>query len=103
MLSVPRDMSDGGDRDDALCGACGELISDIIFPECEHCGQDLHDPDDCPDVWQPHVLYKFCNKGCAAKFLRLNAQRVAFPLVQRLQSAPAGASPCPAEHPHEDI
>ena len=56
--------------------------------ECDQCRNDLHEPDECSDVWHPHAVYKFCSKGCAAKFLRKLPEAPAFDLVQRM--------PCPA-------
>ena len=48
---------------------------------CDQCHNDLHEPDDCHDVWHPHAVYKFCAKGCAAKFLRQLPDAPAFDLV----------------------
>ena len=57
--------------------------------ECDQCRNDLHEPDECSDVWHPHAVYKFCSKGCAAKFLRRLPDAPAFELVQRMPREPA--------------
>ena len=75
---------EGSDSEGALCGACGGDIQGICLSECDECRHDLHEPDDCEDVWQPHAVYKFCSKGCAAKFLRKLPDAPAFDLVQRM-------------------
>ena len=91
LASSTRQLCDGrspsrlcmsSDDDGGLCGACGDNIMEMVYRECEHCGQDLHNPAVCDDVWAPHALYCFCNKGCAAKYLR--AHPGAFGLVKRV-------------------
>ena len=90
--SVRAHMSDG---DTFSCGACGDLIGEYTFSACEQCGCSLHKVDECPDVWQPHQLYKFCSKACAVRFQRANPS-ITFELVQRRLSGPATASMNPA-------
>ena len=75
---------EGSDDEDALCGACGDVIQGISLSACDQCQHDLHEPDDCRDVWHPHAIYKFCGKACAAKFLRKLPDAPAFDLVQRV-------------------
>jgi hypothetical protein len=84
--SVLMPSSDG---EDVLCGACGDPIQGMSLSECDQCHNDLHEPDDCHDVWHPHAVYKFCAKGCAAKFLRQLPDAPAFDLVQRMPREPA--------------
>ena len=80
---------EGSDIEDVLCGACGDPILEISLSECDQCRHDLHEPDECSDVWHPHAVYKFCSKGCAAKFLRKLPDEPAFDLVQRMPREPA--------------
>ena len=80
---------EGSDSEGALCGACGGDIQGICLSECDECRHDLHEPDECSDVWHPHAVYKFCSKGCAAKFLRRLPDAPAFELVQRMPREPA--------------
>ena len=86
-------MSNEGEK--LLCGACGAAIDRAgDWYLCDHRGDSLHAPADCDDVWHPHQLYYFCNKGCARGMLK-SAHGAIFELQQppRARRHPALALP----------
>ena len=88
-----------GDSEEVLCGACCEPVDrSSKWYSCGNCGDALHHPDSCSDVWHPHDELHFCNKKCASAMLK--SQRAVFVLQQRMPSAsPAAAAEAAAPSP----
>ena len=77
-----------GDSEEVPCGACCELVDRTCeWYFCDSCGDALHHPASCNDVWHPHENLHFCNKKCASAVLK--SQRVVFVLQQRMPPAPS--------------
>ena len=85
-----------GDSEEVPCGACCELVDRTCeWYFCDSCGDALHHPASCNDVWHPHENLHFCNKKCASAVLK--SQRVVFVLQQRMPPAPSPWRRVPAQ------
>ena len=92
------------DSEELFCGACGESINrtDNNWVWCDECGDAIHTPKSCGDVWHPHEQCKFCGKACARRFLKSAGDDFCFELQQRMPPAPStssAAAPEPAAVP----